>query len=444
MASHVAAAAFGHCLALVRDEETATRLAVVAVRRGGRSLGAVLGHARHLALVEVAGGGPAPVALSGDATPSEVAWALAGTRPPVEVALIDLSGRHGLSRSGLGLALRLSPGAAAARVSSAAQVWDAHLDPALLAWLGPGDCAELAALLEGRQCAEAADLLLLGGDVAAHTATCPACADRQRAMASVRLLVSGTPLPAPPPTVVAAASGSRLQPPLPPPALVPRRRRAPLRALGAGAVVVGVLGLGLGVMAGGGSGGSREAALQALTKVPAAAGSLQLVPATVRVATGEVALVNPGAGTVAWEAATDAPWLHVSPERGRLAAGETQALRLRGEAPEGEVRALVTVAGDDGSAAATTVEGTVERPPDLTASADGCRVTVVVEDEGEVSLILHWRGSDGERTSVMAGGPDAMVADLPAATAPLTWWVTAVDGRGNQARTPDVALPGGC
>lgn len=279
MASHVAAAAFGHCLALVRDEERATRLAVVAVRRGGRSLGAVLGHARHQALAELDGTGLAPMTLSGDATPSEVAWALARTRPPIEVALIDLSGRHGLSRSGLGLALRLSPGAAAARVASAAHVWDAHLDPALLAWLGPGDCAELAGLLEGRPCADPADLLLLGGDVAAHTATCPACADRQRAMASVRLLVGGTPLPAPPATVVAAASGSRLQPPMPPPALVPRRKRGPLRMVGAGAAALAVLAVGIGFLAGGGDGGDRESALQALTKVPVAAGALQLIPA---------------------------------------------------------------------------------------------------------------------------------------------------------------------
>lgn len=214
--------------------------------------------------------------------------------------------------------------------------------------------------------------------------------------------------------------------------------------VGAGAGVLGILAVGIVVLTGGGDGGNREGALQALTKVPVAPGSLQLVPATVQVGAVEVSLVNPGAAAVAWEAATDVPWLHVDPRAGRLAAGDTQVLRLRGEPPEGEVRASVIVSGEDGSAAAAVVEGTVERPPDLGASADGCRVTAVVEDEGEVSLTLHWRGRDGEGTSVMAGTADAMVAQLPAATGALTWWVTAVDGRGNQARTFDVALPGGC
>ena len=77
MTSHVAASAFGHCLAMVRDEEEATRLAVAAVRKGGRALGAVLGHARHQALTALAAGGSAPLAIGPESGPTEVAWALA-------------------------------------------------------------------------------------------------------------------------------------------------------------------------------------------------------------------------------------------------------------------------------------------------------------------------------------------------------------------------------
>ncbi|MGH9281676.1 MAG: hypothetical protein ACRD0S_01935, partial [Acidimicrobiales bacterium] len=126
-----------------------------------------------------------------------------------------------------------------------------------------------------------------------------------------------------------------------------------------------------------------------------------------------------------------------------LEAGASQLLSLDGEAPEGEVRASVRVSGDDGSAAAVTLGGTVERPPDLGATADGCRVTAVAEDESDVALTLHWRWAGGEQTSSMVVDETGQIAELPEGT-PLVWWVSARDGRGNQARTPDVAVAEGC
>lgn len=443
MASHVAASAYGHCLALVGDEAVATELAVVAVRRGGRALGAVLGHARHLALEAVAADRPPPATLRADASPGAVAWALASTRPPLELAVMDLSGRYGLGRSALGLALRTTPSAAAARVAAVARVWDARLDPALLAWLGPGDCNELAAVLP-RPGAGADDLLAVAPDVAAHTVVCEPCADRQRAMASVRLLVGGTPLPEPPIAVSVAADGSRLQPPLPPPALEPHRTRTGTRSLAVAAAVVALAGLGALVTADRRDDERRRQSVDALTKLAAAGGTLRLVPAQVDPHAGRVALANGSGVPVSWDAAGDAPWLEVSPPAGRLAPGEEQVLVLQGAPPEGDVRASVRVTGDDGSVAMTAVAGTVEHPPDLGATADGCRVTADVEDEGEVTLTLHWRTGGVETTAAMTPPVEATsVAMLPPST-PLTWWVSAIDGRGNQARTPDVQVAAGC
>ena len=445
MASHVAASAFGHCLALVRDEGAATELAVVAVRRGGRALGTVLGHARHQALAAVAANPPAPVVLGPDAGPCDVAWALAATRPALEQALVDLSGRYGLGRAGLGLAMRMTPSAAAARVAAIGRAWDAALDPALLAWLGPGECDELAGALAGRPTDEAEGMLAVAGDVAAHTCGCPVCADRQRAMASVRLLLAGTPMPAPPLAVVVAASGSRLQPPVPPPALERGRRPTRVRALAALVMAVAVAGTAGLVTQARRTDDRRRDSLQALTKLPVDVGSLHLLPTTLAPAARQLSLANRSDVTVAWEAAADAPWLAVSPVSGRLMPGTEQVLRLRGSPPEGDVRASVRVTGDDGSAVIATVTGTVEHPPDLGAAADGCRVTADVEDEGEVALVLHWRvGTGPERTTAMRVVDAKASGTLPPAAAPLTWWVSAVDGRGNQARTPDVAVPTGC
>lgn len=445
MASHVAASAFGHCLAMVRDEEVAAHLAAVAVRRGGRSLGNVLGHARHQALAWAQDTPLPPVELGADAGATDVAWALAASRPPVELAIIDLSGRYGLGRAGLGTALGLSPAVAAARVATVGQSWDAELDPALLAWLGPGDCDGLAAVLDGAVRTSAPELLRLAGDVAAHSAACDACGDRRRAAASVRLLVAGTPLPVPPLPVVAAAGRGRLQPPHLPPPLEPRRRRVGVWAVAGVAAVAVVVGGAAAVTRAGSDDDPGSASTRALAMLPDARSSLELLPSELELSAGEVSLLNTSEADVAWEADADASWLEVVPARGRLEAGREQVLRLDGSPPEGEVRTRVRVSGEDGSAAAATLVGTVEHPPDLGATAVRCRVTAMVEDETEVSLVLHARDGTGTETQRPMVVTDAGArADLPAGRAPLTWWVSAVDGRGNQARTADVVVPSGC
>ena len=444
MASHVAASAYGHCLAMVRDEEAAAELAAVAVRRGGRTLAGVLGHARHQALAHAARTPPPPVELGPDAGASEVAWALAASRPPAELSTVDLSGRYGLGRAGLGLAVGLSASSAAARVAEVARRWDEALDPALLAWLGPGECEGLAAVLAGRPPLPATgDLLAVAGAVAAHTEACDSCGDRRRAAASVRQLVAGTPLPEPPTAVATAAARHRFQPGVPPPPLLAGRRRATIRALAASVVVVALGGAALATVRAGDS-GDRDASLAALGNLPSTPGALELLPVELELGAGRASLVNTSAKDVGWEAGADADWLEVEPRSGRLGPRREQVLRFSGTPPEGDIRTTLRVEGDDGSAAAATLTGTVEHPPDLGAAADGCRVSAVVEDEAEVALTLHASDAAGTETRLpMALDGMHATADLPPGR-PLTWWVSAVDGRGNQARTPDMVLPQGC
>ena len=193
-----------------------------------------------------------------------------------------------------------------------------------------------------------------------------------------------------------------------------------------------------------GDGDDRPESLAALGQLPSSPGALELLPTELELEAGRVSLLNTSGEAVAWEAGGDAAWLQVEPASGRLGPRREQVLRFSGTPPEGEIRTTLRVEGDDGSAAATTLTGTVEHPPDLGASAQGCRVSAVVEDEAEVALTLHTRDTAGAETRVaMTLTEMEAVADLPPGR-PLTWWVSAIDGRGNQARTPDVALPAGC
>jgi hypothetical protein len=161
--------------------------------------------------------------------------------------------------------------------------------------------------------------------------------------------------------------------------------------------------------------------------------------------TGHLAIANRSSKPVDWTAQSDMPWLSISPASGRLAPkGSTivTVTELR-TAPEGSVRAEIRVSAGDGSTAASEMVGDLERPPDVSASATGCTVTADAEDASDVTaVVLHWRvGATGlELTRAMAESDQGYVAPLPGGPDPLTWWVTAADGRGNEARTPDATL----
>jgi len=353
-----AEAVWGHCVAVLRDGTVAADAAEAAVRRGGRSRSLALAHARYQALLRTPTAPPGPDFDGLD--PIGLALALSATRPAEERAVLDLEGR--VDRGRLARALGVAPARAAALATEAAATWERELDPALLAWLGPGDCHELAELLPSAERLE--DLLDAAPAVAAHVAGCEACSDRRRAMVTVKALVAQAPLPPLPARVRAAAGAARFRLPAsaPPPLDAGPGQRRGLAVL---AVVVGVV----------------------------------------------------------------------------LAAGTTTGLVIwRNHRRVSAVAAVATAP----IPASTVVVSTTVVPLELAANAQGCAVQAQVVDDIDATVVLHWRGGSGPEQAVPLIGP-AYKTILAPTTVPVTWWVTATDQRGAQARTPDaVVTPGAC
>jgi hypothetical protein len=435
---------------VLRTPDVAAVPAGVALRKGGRSLPGVLAHARYEALLEASQREPAEPSAEVAAELGELAWALAATRAPTEVAIIDLDTRHGLRRVGLGRSLGLAPAVAAERATAIAAAWEAELDPALMAWMGPGECEELAGVLEGiGPESPVADLLGVAGAVAEHAEHCDVCADRRRSMVSVRSLLAQTPL-ADAPQALRSVERRRMARPIPPPPSVDPGPRRWLRwAVAAVVISVAVGGATAGAVTLSRRGSSpRDKRIQALTKIPPAGSSLVLSPGTVAPGASQLAIANRSSKEIDWTVQSDLPWLAFTPSSGRLgpkASTIVTVTELR-NAPEGNVRAEFRVSASDGSTAAAEMVGDVERPPDVSASADRCNVTAAAEDEADISAVsLHWRAGDNgvDTTRAMAESDQGYVAPLPGGPDALTWWVTATDGRGNIARTPDAVLPPG-
>lgn len=443
----LAAAAYAHACAVLGQTPAATEAAILAVRRGGRALATVLGHARDAALeredraVQVDTSAPAPSDLD------ELAHHLAFLRPAAERAVIDLDARHGLDQAGLGQALGMSASAASTHAGDVAGEWQRTLDPVLLAKLGPGSCEELASVLEGEPAEEAgtlADLLAAGERVAAHAESCELCGDRLRAMVSVRTLLGQRPLPEVPSAVVDAAAVARLRASaLPPPQVGVRtaaRRRPRVVVACAAVVAAGVTGGAFLAR----DGDAPETQIEAVTKLPAAANALAVRPASIRDAASTVSLLNLRDQATSWSAAADQPWVVVEPASGDLDANGSTEVRIRmgAGAPEGDVKASVTFTGADGSTAIARVESTIATPPDVAATREACVVTATVEDDSELAaVVLHQRSAppmpmgatdtDGSYTAELAGTGGA-------------WWVTATDAFGNEGRTAEQPLGSGC
>lgn len=256
-----------------------------------------------------------------------------------------------------------------------------QLDPALMAWLGPGACPELAAVLEAEEAGGEGDALPVTGpralelapSVRAHTEACPACSDRLRAMVSVADLLAreAEDGPGAPSAGTAGTDGSaspgggagagatagggnaedRSGRPRP-------RRGGPLRqrARLVAAIAVGAAGAAAvaylawpspATPASDGAGGS----VGALSRVPEGGSALVLTPAAT--SSGALRLSDVGDRTVSWQATSTAPWLRVAPTSGRLVPGQSVGLVLNVVgAPVSGLRATVTVNGNDGSVAA--------------------------------------------------------------------------------------------
>jgi hypothetical protein len=194
--------------------------------------------------------------------------------------------------------------------------------------------------------------------------------------------------------------------------------------------------------------------VEALTKVPTSGSALLVSPATVTDPSPRpVTLRNTSDRAIGWSAAPETTWLTVSPAQGRLEPGGDVAMQLvvGPGAPEGDIRSAVRVTGDDGSTTVVRLATTIDRPPDVAATAEGCTVTAMVEDESEVAAVtLRWlerrpgRDDTSEASARMARGQSGYDARLPTASVPTPWWVEAQDARGNKARTNAQTLPPNC
>ena len=63
----------------------------------------------------------------------------------------------------------------------------------------------------------------------------------------------------------------------------------------------------------------------------------------------------------------------------------------------------------------------------------------VVEEGDLASLVLHWRDATDTR-STSRTDPTATRRSSSPQGAPITYWVTAIDARGNQSRTADQVI----
>ena len=463
---------FAHCLTVLGDEALAEDAARTAFLRAGPWRATLLGHARDQAVrrAEALTAQHPALVIDGDTEVTDVARALAHTRPPLERAIIDLRSRTGTDRLALGRALGLPAAAAADRATAVGDVWDSELDPALLAFLGPGDCGLLATILGGEPTGDAAgasadvpeasdrgdvngvalaappasltELLALVAPVAAHTAECEVCADRRRAMVSVRTLFGGSTDAGAPASVRMESRRSRVRRPvgLPPPIdQRPDRGRRVQAWLAIAAVVLALVGAVAVAVVNGQDSRPREDAVGELTKLATGPVSLVLVTSPIGSSATAVRISNEASHPVRWRAAPTAAWVALSPSEGRLGPGgtATAVAQVASDSPEGALTSLLTVTADDGTAVATELHWTVERAPDVQAALRGCVVKATVAEAGEVSEVtLHVRNGD-EKTISMAPQGDGWEATLPPSPAPLAWWVAAVDDRGNAGRIPD-------
>jgi hypothetical protein len=256
-------------------------------------------------------------------------------------------------------------------------------------------------------------------------------------MASIRSLLAQVPIAVAPPSLQPAGGWWRrtqvaadAEPPAPRQGRITRRTAVVatglLAATAAGAAV-------LLATRPDGDGGQ----LAVLTRVPAR-NALAAVPDEVR--PGQVFLLESTVDhAVRWQVRAPVPWVRVEPSSGTLTPRHTSEIEvtLGDGAPEGDLRTDLTVSGDDGSTVLVHLRGSVEHPPTVAATADACTVTAQVEDEGEIASVeLRWSPAvDGESGRPMPVVASGYRAALPPTAA--TWWVTAVDGRGNRARSPE-------
>lgn len=448
MAGEPAELAFGHAMAMLGDPQAAEEVAVTALRRAGRARGLVLAHAREQAVARAAEDEPVDIANLKTVVLDLPALAatLASTRPPEERAALDVRARTGGDLAALGDSLGMRPTAAAEKCSEIAELWERTLDPALLVCSGPGECEALGAILDGAPRDTVSDLLALAPAVHAHTQHCTACTDRTRAMASVRSFFSGGAVEVPKEVRDTGHVSRRRRPAAPPaplftePTATPAPRRRGTRWRWAGVAALGGL---VAAVAGFLVVSDDPPEVSDLTAL--SGDRIVLSAPEVSGDRARIRLENRTGRAVSYRAAMSSQWASVSPRTGRLRSGASVVLVVRAleTAPEGVSRTTLTVTTSAGGVTTAEIGWTLENPPDLSAVADGCAVDVHVVEEGELaSLVLHWRDST-EHEQPITPSADGYRVELKPEGQDITYWVTAVDGRGNQARTADQVIPVG-
>lgn len=395
------------------------------------------------------GGLPAALLEAGEGTHEElqrVCREAVRVLEPRHRGILELTLRQGLHGEQLGEALGVSPGQTSAATKSAFQAAEHVVGAVLLARVARADCPELAAVLAALPASQ--DGALVAETVVDHQSSCPACDDRRRALVPVASLLAGIPAaPAPAelrrgtrPRTRAAASGE-------PRRVSPTRQRS---ALALGVVALIVL-----------AASSTTALLRRdddRRPAPPAPGPPGLTASVTELdfrkdgneTTFEVA--NPGADPLPYRLETDAPWLSVSAPTGTLPPGGRTTLVVtldRSRAPEGLIMTELRATRPAGLAP-VGVRAEVDRAPSVSKAeitpesltASSCpgsmpaqaRVSIV-EESGIDLARLHWREPGGtERYTPLTRTEDGTFTG-PVGPAPspgvLTWWVVAVDSRGN-------------
>lgn len=389
-----AAAAYSHALSILREPGEAELVAAAALRRGGHSRVAVIAHARHLSLARASTSAPTSLDELASPDPRVLALQLAGTRPAIERSIVDLELRYGLDARSFGRSIGLSSSQAIERSREITKTWANHLDPAMMALLGPGTCEVLAHVLANKGMspnsrgigsnARSSTLLAATGtepvsliqasetdtagvtignlidaadSVTHHAAQCETCGDRLRLMTSVRTLVGQVPLEPVPASVATAARASRRRLAGPFPSSIEPRAfdglRAPwLLALTVTAAVIVAVCLGIWLVPGALNHHDNTQARRVERLLQSAPESRLLgTPTIITPDVKTAALANNGTDPIIWHATTSALWLKVSPSNGELQPAKSISLDVTASSPppNSSSDATITIAGDDGS-----------------------------------------------------------------------------------------------
>lgn len=367
----LATAALGHATAVLGDEARAELVAAAALRRGGSSKVTVLAHARHLAISQMRNSPELRLDDEAELEVREFAQQLAMTRTPLERSIVDLNGRQKLNTHELGRALGISQSAAANRIKAVSEAWTEELDPVLMAWLGPGSCDALAALLTGKRLwPRHADAPVVGSidstgpvpvvtdsipaplndvnstqhpltvqqfidvmpQLRTHFAECEVCTARLAGLNGVQDVLAQVPFVEPSRELLRASRPyrQRLTTSEPPSVDQDGLKLAQLRGPLVAALciaLIAVSGYLVWNRMNAEDGPSRNSRVNELVNT-AKESHLQAVPTALNTTRQQTSLSNTGTTSLLWHATSSSDWLTMEPDNGRLEPGKSQTITL--------------------------------------------------------------------------------------------------------------------